>query len=244
MEFNIAEKLAFVKAIDKVILADLKVAKGEMVYLGQLMKLLDFDSAFVEEARKFNMKQAHAILEGLSEAKKHSLAIMLHEMAYADGDMAREEIKVLFSIFEGAGIQIEDADDSFEVFDLSGVYFKSSEHIQHYKDRSISEKNREKIAIKVEPHIEGKDGYTVTTFRMNGFISFWGHRPELSPKHMEVVNVTSEKSELKGIDDIALKGKDIIPHSSYGLSIFHPGQQIEKITLYKHHKNLEIEYLK
>ena len=96
MEFNLAEKLAIVKAIDKVILADQKVAKGEMAYLGQLMKLLNFDSEFVEEARKFHMKQANLILEGLSEPKKHSLAIMLHEMAYANGYLGKKEIRVLF----------------------------------------------------------------------------------------------------------------------------------------------------
>ena len=241
MEFNLAEKLAIVKAIDNVILADNKIAKGELVYLGQLMKLLRFDSDFVEEARKFNINQANIILEGLSEPKKHSLAIMLHEMAYADGDINPEEIKILFSLFEKAGIKIEEAGNTAPVFNISEVYFKSSKHIQHHREKDISDILNEKRAIKVEPNIYGKKGVSVTTFRINGFIPFWGNKVELTPKHMDIVESHPEKSILKGYDDIVDPEK---PHSNYRLTIYHPNNDIEKIVLHKLHKKIDIEYLK
>ena len=245
MEFNLAEKLAIVKAIDKVILADKKVAKAEMVYLGQLMKLMNFDSQFVEEARKFSVKQANGILEGLSEAKKHSLAIMLHEMAYADGEMDRKEIEVLFSEFENAGIKIADADSNLPVFDLSDVYFKSS--VQRKIDRSgnVSEEIKENRAIKIEPQINGKDGVTVTIFKTGSLLSFWGNKVALSPKHMNVNILEGSKSILKGYNEN--KNEEENPdelHSNYHLSIYHPKQEIEKIILHKKHKNIDIEYLK
>ena len=241
MEFNLAEKLAIVKGIDNVILADNKIAKGELVYLGQLMKLLKFDSEFVEEARKFNIKQANIILEELSEPKKHSLAIMLHEMAYADGDMNPEEIKVLFSLFEKAGIEIEEASNTLPVFNISEVYFKSSKHVQHHKEKDVSESLNEKRAIKVEPNIHGKKGVSVTTFKLNGFVPFWGNKVELTPKQMDIVESHSEKSILKGYDDLSDPEKK---HSNYKLTIYHPNNDIEKIVLHKLHKNIEIEYLK
>ncbi|WP_205619198.1 hypothetical protein [Christiangramia echinicola] len=241
MDFNLAEKLAIVKAIDNVILADKKIAKGELVYLGQLMKLLNFDSEFVEEARKFNMKQANIILEGLSKPKKHSLAIMLHEMAYADGDMNPEEIKLLFSIFEKAGIEIEEASNSVPVFNISEVYFKSTKHIQHYKEKDVSDTLKEKIAIKVEPNIHGKNGVSVTTFKLNGFIPFWGNKVELTPRQMKIVEAHPEKSILQGYDDHSDPG---IKHSNYRLTIYHPNNEIESIVLQKLHKKIEIEYLK
>ncbi|MCB7479854.1 hypothetical protein [Christiangramia sediminis] len=239
MNFNLAEKLAIVKDIDRVILADDKVAKGELVYLGQLMKLLDFDSDFVEEARKFNIQQANGILENMSEAKKHSLTIMLHEMAYADGEMSKEEIKILFSVFENVGIKIEEPGNSLSIFDVSDIYFKSSKNIQ-YKNKT-SKEYKEKIAIKIEPNIQGKKGFTLTTFRLNGFISWWGNKVELAPKHMQVVALNPEKSLLKGYEDISWAGKN---HSNYSLSIYHPNNKIEKIILHNHHKKIDVEYLK
>lgn len=245
MEFNLAEKLAIVKAIDKVILADQKVAKGEMEYLGQLMKILDFDSEFVEEARKFHMKQANAILEDLSEPKKHSLGIMLHEMAYADGYLGKEEVKVLFSMFETAGIKIEEPGNQLSVFDISDVYFKSSRHIQHHKEKKLSEENKEKRAIKIEPHIEGKKGFTITTFRLDGFLPFWGNKVELTPKHMDIIELNNGRSILKGFAAPPADTSDPADvHSNYGLSIYHPDNEIEKIVLHKHHENIDIEYLK
>lgn len=241
MEFNLAEKLAIVKAIDNVILADEKIAKGELVYLGQLMKLLKFDSEFVEEARKFNVKQAGVILEGLSQPKKHSLAIMLHEMAYADGDMDPEEIKVLFSLFEKAGIEIEEAGNTVPIFNISEVYFKSSKHIQHHKEKEASETLNEKRAIKVEPNIHGKKGVSVTTYKLNGFIPFWGNKVELTPKHMDIVVSHPGKSILKGYDD---PSDPESKHSNYRLTIYHPNNDIERIVLHKLHKNIDLEYLK
>ena len=243
MEFNLAEKLAIVKALDMVILADEKIAKGELVYLGQLMKLMNFDSDFVEEARKFNAKQAFMILDGLSEAKKHSLAIMLHEMAYADGELGREEVKLLFSVFENAGIKIEDPGVPSEIFNISDVYFKSSVHIFHKKDEGVSEKNKEKKAIKIEPNIIGNKGVTVTAFKLGGFIPFWGNKVDISPKHMDIVELHSSKSILKGYDADEVSEADKM-HSNYSLSIYHPNNEIEKIILHKHHENTDIEFLK
>ncbi|GAA4321445.1 hypothetical protein GCM10023115_48990 [Pontixanthobacter gangjinensis] len=245
MEFNLAEKLAIVKAIDKVILADKKVAKGEMVYLGQLMKLMNFDSEFVEEARKFSVKQADAILEGLSEAKKHSLAIMLHEMAYADGEMDKKEIEVLFSEFENAGIKIADADSNIPVFDLSDVYFKSSRQRRLDPNGNLIEERNENRAVKIEPHINGKDGVTVTIFKTGSLLNFWGNKVVMSPKHMEIKMLENTRSFLKGHRENGQEPKAPEElHSNYQLSIFHPSQEIEKIILHKRHQKIDIEYLK
>ncbi|CAL65931.1 TerB family tellurite resistance protein [Christiangramia forsetii] len=242
MEFNLAEKLAIVKAIDRVILADNKVANAEMAYLGQLMELLNFDSDFVEEARKFNVKQANGILENMGTAKKHSLAIILHEMAYADGEMDKEEIKVLFTVFENAGIKIEKSGNTLSVFDISDIYFKSSRHYIHSKDQNISESySGEKRAIKIEPNIEGKKGYSVTSFFINGMSFLWGKKVEMSPKQMEVVQISNNKVLLRGYDDLNIKGEK---HSNYSISIFHNHTEVEKIIIHHHNENIDVEYLK
>ena len=47
MKFNLAEKLAIVKAIDEVILVDGKVDKREIDFLTQLMDILKFDRVLI-----------------------------------------------------------------------------------------------------------------------------------------------------------------------------------------------------
>ncbi|MDR5589940.1 hypothetical protein [Christiangramia sp. SM2212] len=242
MEFNLAEKLAIVKDIDRVILADNKVENGEMEYLGQLMKLLEFDSEFVEEARKFNIQQANGILENMSEAKKHSLAIMLHEMAYADGDMGREELKLLFNVFEDVGIKIEKPGNTLSVFDISDIYFRSSRQVVYYKNDGISESNSGvKRAIKIEPHIDGKKGFSVTTFNVDGLNFLWGKKVEMAAKQMEVIELGANLTILRGYDDLHNSTEN---HSNYRLSIFHSSEEIEKIILHQMREQIEIEYLK
>ena len=242
MEFNLAEKLAIVKDIDRVILADKKVENGEMVYLGQLMKLLEFDSEFVEEARRFNVHQANGILENMSEAKKHSLAIMLHEMAYADGEMDREELKLLFNVFEDVGIKIEKPGNTLSVFDISDIYFKSSRQVVYYKNDGISESNSGvKRAIRIEPHLDGKKGFSVTTFNVDGLSFLWGKKVEIPAKQMEVLELGNSKTILKGYDDLQNPSE---LHSNYSLSIFHPSDEIQKIVFHHLEKNMDVEYLK
>ena len=239
--FNLAEKLAIVKDIDRLILADGKVAEGEMIYLGQLMKLLNFDSNFVEEARKFNFKQAHSILKNLSEPKKHSLAIILHEMAYADGEMDRKELKMLFTAFEKIGVKIEKPGNSLSIFDISDIYFKSSRQRIQHKNKGTVEIISENKAVRIEPHIEGKKGYSVTTFNSNGRNFFWGKKVEMSSKQMEVAEVNSENIVLKGYDDLSRAGRD--KHSNFSLTIFHDAIEVKRVVIHHLKEKIDIEYL-
>ena len=121
------------------------------------------------------------------------------------------------------------------------MYFKSGRHIKHHIEKDISEEINEKIAVKVEPNLEGALGFTVTTFKLNGFLGFWGNKVDLSPKNMKAVELSKNKSLLKGLEkDPGSENSD----SNYSLSIYHPNNEIEKVILHKHHKNIDIEYLR
>lgn len=240
MNFNLAEKLAIVKAIDNVILADTKIEKGEMAYLGQLMKLMDFDSALVEEARKFNINQANTIMKTMSEPKKHSLAIMLHEMAYADGNLANEESKILVSVFEHMGIKLENARKSEQVFDISDVYFRSSRQIYIENGDNTEEVRNEKKAVKIEPNIHGNKGYSFTTYKLTGFIPIWGNKVDIPPIPMDVKEPGKLKTFLKGYNETG----SALNYDNFSLSIFHPDNEIEKIILVRKDEDVIIEFLK
>jgi uncharacterized tellurite resistance protein B-like protein len=111
MKYNLAEKLAIVKAIDEVIRVDGQVDPGEIELLKQLMSLLKFDRTLVEEARKITAKECMMILKGMPGNKKHALAVMLNEMANADGNFNEKEYQLIFNILMEAGIKVEDYED-------------------------------------------------------------------------------------------------------------------------------------
>lgn len=111
MKYNLAEKLAIVKAIDEVIIVDGQVDPGEIEFLKQLMDLLKFDRTLVEEARKITAKECMMILKGMPKNKKHALAVMLNEMANADGNFNEKEYRLIFNILLEAGISMDDSMD-------------------------------------------------------------------------------------------------------------------------------------
>ncbi len=238
MEFNLAEKLAIVKSIDKIILADHKVKKGELDYLRTLMRVLDFDSNFVEEARKFNFRQSNSILKGMSDSKKKSLALMLHEMAYADGELNKEEMAVLLKVFRDIGIKLVKEEECIPFPDISDVYFISTRNRRIEDGKSVENPDsNNKKAVKIEPDLNGKPGYSVTIFKLDGFLPFWGNKVEVAPISMKVAAVEVNKTIMK---KLTINGE----RSDYGLSLYHPNEEIEKIILHLYDQKTKIEYLK
>ena len=104
MEFNLAEKLALVKAVDEVIYIDGKVDTEEMDFMTQLMDTLKFDRMLVEEARKITAKECLSILKGMTYEKKQMLSELLNEMANADGEFNKDEYRLIFNILHEVGI--------------------------------------------------------------------------------------------------------------------------------------------
>jgi len=111
MQYNLAEKLAIIKAIDKVARADGKIEKGEVKLMTRLMGVLKFDHDLLKEAREIKGKEGLKILSEMSNSKKHALSVLLEEMAGADGKVHKKEIKSILKIFSKAGIHGNGKDD-------------------------------------------------------------------------------------------------------------------------------------
>jgi uncharacterized tellurite resistance protein B-like protein len=106
MNFNLAEKLAIVKALDEVILADGEIKNAEIDLLSQLAKFLKFDGAIVKEARNISSKESISILKEMPNNKKHALAVLLNEMGNSDGKFDKKERKLISKILKKADIKI------------------------------------------------------------------------------------------------------------------------------------------
>lgn len=107
MVFNLAEQLAIIKAVDEVIMADGHVNYGEMTLLNHIVDILRCDRSLIKEARNTDAKEGLAILAEMPANKKKALAIMLEEMANADGKVHEKEIDLILKIFSATGIHIE-----------------------------------------------------------------------------------------------------------------------------------------
>lgn len=107
MEFNLAEKLGILKAIDQVIRADDQIYEGEAIFVSQLSTVVKFDAALYREAREVDLEEAMAILSSMGQEKKDALAIMLNEAANADGRVGEDELRAIYRIFNRIGIDVD-----------------------------------------------------------------------------------------------------------------------------------------
>lgn len=104
MDFNLAEQLAVLKALDEIILSDSKVYEGEAQFITQLSAVLGFSMNLIPEARDIEPGEALAILQNMSPNKKRALAVMLNEAASSDGRVDEEELRLIYGIFREVGI--------------------------------------------------------------------------------------------------------------------------------------------
>jgi uncharacterized tellurite resistance protein B-like protein len=107
VEFNLAEKLGILKAIDQVIMADNNIYEGEAIFVSQLSNVMGFSAEIFKKAREVELEEAMAILEVMSDDKKEALAIILNEAANADGRVGEEELKIIYRIFTRIGIDFD-----------------------------------------------------------------------------------------------------------------------------------------
>ena len=95
MKFEISEKLAIVSLVDSVIMADGKVHKGEINAFSELMRVIDFDSNFLVQARNLNTEDSISLLKDMPLQKKHRLVKILEDIAISDGFVHEKELEVI-----------------------------------------------------------------------------------------------------------------------------------------------------
>jgi uncharacterized tellurite resistance protein B-like protein len=107
MDFSLTEKLAITKALAEIITADGKVAVGELAYYKQIANVIGLNDHHLEQSAEMNINEAIYALSGMNTDKKAALAIMMREMALADGSLDKRELEVIASVFIASGIDIK-----------------------------------------------------------------------------------------------------------------------------------------
>ncbi len=122
---------------------------------------------------------------------------------------------------------------------LSDYKFLSDNHIRIQNGQSTNGNNKgawRGIRIKSS---DDKTFY-VTMYNMNGNHPVWGDNIQMAEKRMKLINETADKIILRGY------GTDSMGTSfaDYGLTLHKSNNEINKITLHMHDRNVDIVYEK
>lgn len=96
--------MAIVHLVDSVILVDGHVHNSEIGALTQLMKIIDFDSNFIVQARNINIEQAFMLLIEMSDDKNNTLKFILEMIAISDGFVHKKETDLMARVFKSIGM--------------------------------------------------------------------------------------------------------------------------------------------
>ena len=103
MNFNQAEKMAIVKTIAETIVLDDHYKVGELMYLDELMNMLNFDVQFMERAKQLSSQKTVEVLQNMTKEKKEALVIMIDKMTESDGDVHQKEKDFLVNLIRILG---------------------------------------------------------------------------------------------------------------------------------------------
>ena len=103
MNFDQSEKMAVVKVIAETIVLDDHYKVGELMYLDELMKTLDFDAQYMEKAKQLSSEKTVQVLQNMTKEKKETLIIMIDKMTESDGDVHQKEKEFLVNLIQVLG---------------------------------------------------------------------------------------------------------------------------------------------
>lgn len=133
--------------------------------------------------------------------------------------------------------------------------FKSSDHLRYENGKHVSGPHGgARRAVKVEPNINGGEGYTVTVYNLDGNHPVWQNNVQMAPKQMKLVDIERPfQSNLMRMvqgdkKTIILRGygHDAMgaTFADYGLTINMKDAEVEKCTLHMYDRGVDIEYEK
>lgn len=121
------------------------------------------------------------------------------------------------------------------------VKFDSSDHIRYVNGIDVSGHNYGcNRQVEIQKNVEGREGYTVTIYNLDGIHPLWGNNVQMAPKQMKICSVSSDTISLRGF------GYDVVgsAFSDYGIDVHFVNKEIERIVLKIFDRNIELEYLK
>lgn len=128
------------------------------------------------------------------------------------------------------------------------IKFDSSDHIRYANGVDVSGHNYGcNRQIEIQKNIEGREGYTVTIYNLDGIHPLWGNNVQMAPKQMRIIDAQPPiVGGSLGFVSLRGYGYDMMgsSYSDYAIDLFFNGKEIEKVILKMLDRNIELEYLK
>ena len=132
-------------------------------------------------------------------------------------------------------------------FDLSNVYFKSSDHKRYQSGVWAGGDNKGCMrAIEIKPDTKFPDSYFVTLYNLDGADSKWRDNIQLATKRMKVVSSCDSEIILRGYgnDPMLAPGRPPQVQSDYGVILHLVDGGIDRISFLYHDRDVRLEFFK
>jgi len=105
--FTKEEKIAISNILILLVTIDSEIADEEVMFLAQLRKVLNLDDEIIEKAKDQEYLASLQIIDKMGEAQKDALAMLMIEMAKADGEVSAEEYTLVLFVARICGLPIQ-----------------------------------------------------------------------------------------------------------------------------------------
>ena len=106
MTFTTNEQLAIAHVLNHIVMADGRVEHSEIMYFYKLNEEIGLDLEIINQSRYLETQDSINTLKNMSVEKKKGFAIMMREMAEADGNFDSAEREIYRAVFMAAGIDV------------------------------------------------------------------------------------------------------------------------------------------
>lgn len=98
MEFDVTEKYAIIRTLERVAKADNRLEMEEMDMLIRVTGFLNMSSSDVYNAKELSFDSVREIISNMEEPKKDYLKQMLLELSNSDHNIDTSELKIILEI--------------------------------------------------------------------------------------------------------------------------------------------------
>ena len=173
--FTLIQKLAILKSLDAVMMADGKASPEEKVFLEKVLKEMELQPFMVDEARKVSVDDSLEILKRMSQEKKQLFAGMMNDMIHADRKIDEREVNLLINLYREAQIDIEEQEYDPLERDLTMIFLESSRMNVYEEGVEGSRKSyprQHDVRIELQPF--EKEIYRLYISEKGMGLTFWG----------------------------------------------------------------------
>ena len=233
-DFTFIQKLAVLKSLDSVMLADGKIDPREETFLKNILNEMAMESFMVDEARKVSVAESIDILRRMSAAKKASFAALMHQMVIVDKDIDKREVNLLIDLFREAEIDIEHPPVEEVRPDLTFIYFESSNHNIYDNGLQGARENRqEPVMIRIELLPLERDRYHLYIQGKREEPGIWGSDLLQRTVELELTHIEKDKAVYR----------DKTNHPAITVTVRFEGPDLNAILIHYEDKDRYVEYM-